>query len=331
MVISLGLEESCENVLTKNIKIESLNRTQQLAWLSLVSKDDYEKNSRDIETSASYMGLASGALDYNDFNSRRSKYLQDQNFTFLRSENLNLFTSNVTAEQVQAWTQCMISKGFYGAKGLVKFYNYESRFVVIQFYYKPPAGRILSRKIHLVMDNCELAGGTIVPSTLEGESNLEWGFRWQDIKKPFVLAVNVDGLPTFDLNIPSYTPSPRPTQRTTPIETFIDPQQQLTQLGYVREGEIGYLEILGEWYYGEGEGALSVGDSNASIITCDLNTGNVVGGSPNKISNNSHDYYVIPGSRRIYIRINDNALLDNRTKITNPLRSRLYFNLPPGS
>lgn len=318
--VSLRLDESCSNVLVRNIRVESLNRVQQIAWLKLITRTDFEQNSAAINTAAEYFGI-SGSGSYEEFDQKRTAYLQGEQFNYQIAESFNLFTSDVTDAQVSAWRDCMLGRNFVGAKGLVKYYNREARVVVVAFYCRPPAGAPQVYALEVHPTNAALATGASIPSSIVGECFFTWTFAWIDVNQPFILAVNVgSGFSSFDLHLPSYA-NAQPSNNPATLTTYVNPQRADTDLGLVRANETGFLVLKGLWSYG---GDWITAETNLTVIVRDIYSGQIT------FSNVWRPPYLfVPANSRVSVHVNDDILNDNQSKGDDPLRAALYYNLPP--
>ena len=312
----------CDAVLVQDVRVESLHRTQQIAWLSLVTEKMLTERRQDVEAGMSVLGIDFDG-SYKEFVQARREYLNRRQFSFSEDVAFSLFTSSVSDAAMDAWVQCIKSKNFVGAKLMLR--NYDKNAVVVEFYYKPSQGPAKKERLEV-----QVTGGTVpdkLPKILTGEQRFTWIISRNGVETlDFRITVNVgEGAATADLRIPSYVP-PAPPSAVEPIWRFLTPKTGERQLiGETRKGEFAYLVMAGKWCaWASGNEWWPPERCCMQIVAQDRTTGQLRLNVPYALP-----YIKVPGNASVYVVVGDSNYDDNRSLDTDPLRAALFVGEPP--
>lgn len=325
MAITFG--DPCADVLTQNVTMLSLNRTEQLAWLRMITEDDWNNNQSEVETGASYLGIGASA-DYKSFDEARNSFLKQQQYTLDSTESMDLYTSGVRPDQVIAWLKCKL-KLAGGAAAAVQYYD--SKNVQGHFVFQAPDGVAPPFKIEVTCPNGKPV--TPIPDLWNNSGEREWQYTWTDPSQPFFLNINVgSGIQGLGIVLRPYTPPhPNtivPTTPSCPYITYLDPTNPNSQnIVGLPSTTVSYLALVGKWTAAFNSAPAWLDATNDVLIELYDEPGNQLPLPPH-----NSQYMQIPANKTVKI-INQDAAkgwgADNATYGPDPWRAILYVGTPP--
>ncbi|MDX1998442.1 MAG: discoidin domain-containing protein [Thermoanaerobaculia bacterium] len=144
--------DRCDAALLPQISIESSTTEVKIAWLSLVTEDNYEQAKAGGGLNIILEGLPIGA-SYQQFSEKRREFLSRQELQFEKAEARARFSQSLSPAQLEAWTTCMTSDK-PGVRILLK--TQSDREVAAEVFYLEAPGR--SKRFRLSVTGGQLAG-----------------------------------------------------------------------------------------------------------------------------------------------------------------------------
>lgn len=310
----------CGEVLIPTVDIKTMKLSEQLAWLSLVTAQDYARDQTRIEAEASYLGVAGGSGSYEDFNVRRRDFLSAAHFNYDRDESFNLFSTGLSKDQVAAWLGCIKTHDFSGP--LLTAIDASSHDARVQLYYRPPPGAGGARRLDVRVEGGRLLSRA--SARLNGESGETWIISRTAPEDDLVVVANVysgGAVSSDSLRIPAYrAPVAAPQQIALPW-VYINPAlNSLQKLGDTRSTESGFVVVAGRYsHWAASAGIWGEADrwGCVKIVARDSNdreVAHVTWGKP---------LIKVPSGCAVYIRVDDSTFEDNCSYLSDPLRARL--------
>lgn len=147
-------QQDCDAVLIPDVRLESMSRSQRLAWLKLVSWTEFKEKTQNLTTAGQYYAI-SGSLDANSFEQWKADYLEQQQYDYDDAETRSVFHSGLTKDQAQSWLLCKVADK-PGVYGVLRNFSETDRKATLQVLYQSAPSR--KAKIVVTADGATFGG-----------------------------------------------------------------------------------------------------------------------------------------------------------------------------
>jgi hypothetical protein len=206
-----GIPDGCDAVLIRNTDVVSLNESQKMEILTMISEKSYSEVQRQAGLDFSIPGVpVSFSGDYSSFDQQRKSYLNHHRFSTERNVALDTVRTFVRPDQVSAWLQCKewqarnnfgfrcwhIRQDIEDAAGLV----------TVAFSWNPPP----DGQQHGVVDSQLVNGTSLEPNVPNGQAfpvnfhfirGIIYKVFRRDLDQTFVLTVNVNNIYSDEVHL----------------------------------------------------------------------------------------------------------------------------------
>jgi len=194
----LASDDGCDAVLIQSQALDSENVNLMRSFLSITNENSFEKLKKTIKGDASYCGLISADMEYNQFDQRRKELLKKYGGA-LDYETARLhMRQGLDPDVVRGWLECKIE---HNQKVGVSIYalDVNEEFVELAFCWKPPAeggpGEVRESSLHgATVDNADVPDKqALAPGTPIGINAHILGSYKRIKGERFFISVNVSG------------------------------------------------------------------------------------------------------------------------------------------
>jgi hypothetical protein len=101
-----GTSSQCDAVLLPQVTIQTATKQQRIAWLSLITRENYAAAHAGGGINIILFDLPIGA-SYDQFSEAREKYFKQEQLNYSLDEARSVLRQTLSPEQVTAWTKCI--------------------------------------------------------------------------------------------------------------------------------------------------------------------------------------------------------------------------------